>query len=72
MSDSECALYKELTNREARAHAAWTAYLFRNEVKPRISEKTKRKHQREEMEAYERAHKARLAHTKTCPICRVP
>jgi hypothetical protein len=71
MSESECAKYKELKERETRAHATWTSYLFRNEVKPKLSEKAKRKHQKEEMEAYERAHKARLAHAKTCPICKV-
>lgn len=69
MPESECAIYKELKDREARAHAAWTSYLFRNEIKPRPSEKAKRTHQKAEMEAFERAHKARLAHTKTCPIC---
>jgi hypothetical protein len=69
MSESECVAYKELKDRETRAHAAWTSYLFRNEVKPRLSEKAKRKHQKEEMEAYQRAHKARLAHSKTCPTC---
>ncbi len=69
MPDSECPAYKELKEREARAHDAWTSYLYRNEVKPRPSEKTKRKHQKEEMEAYEQARKARLAHEKTCPKC---
>jgi len=70
MSESECAICKALQDREARAHAAWTAHLFRNEVKPRLSEKAKRKHQKEEMEAYERARKARLAHEQTCPACK--
>ena len=70
MAESECAVYKKLKERETRAHTAWTSYLFRNEIKPRLSEKAKRKHQKEEMEAYEQAHKARLAHSKTCPICR--
>ncbi len=70
MSQSECAKHKELQERETRAHATWTSYLFRNEVKPKLSEKAKRKHQKDEMEAYERAHKARLAHRKTCPICK--
>jgi hypothetical protein len=70
MADSECAAYKKLKDRENRAHAAWTSYLFRNEVKPRLSEKAKRKHQKEEMEAYQQAHKARLAHAKTCPTCK--
>ncbi len=69
MADSESPVYKRLRERETRAHAAWTSYLFRNEVKPRPSEKVKRKHQREEMEAYEQAHKARLAHAKICPTC---
>jgi hypothetical protein len=70
MADSECAVYKKLKDRETRAHTIWTSYLFRNEVKPRLSEKAKRKHQKEEMEAYQRAHKERLAHAKTCPVCR--
>ncbi len=69
MPESECPKYKELKDRENRAHAAWTSHLFRNEVKPRLSEKTKRKHQKEEMEAYQQAHKARLAHAKTCLAC---
>jgi hypothetical protein len=70
MSASECAQYKELKDREDRAHTLWTSFLFRNEVKPRLSDKAKRKHQKEEMEAYQQAHKARLAHAKTCPICK--
>ncbi len=70
MAESECVAYKKLKDRETRAHAAWTAHLFRNEVKPRLSEKAKRKHQKEEMEAYQQAHKARLAHEKTCMICK--
>ena len=69
MSDSECPTYRELMDRETRAHVAWTSYLFRKDVKPPLSEKAKRNHQKKEMEAYEQAHKARLAHTKTCPIC---
>jgi hypothetical protein len=69
MAESECATCKKLKDRETRAHTEWTAHLFRNEVKPRLSEKAKRKHQKEEMEAYQQAHKARLAHVKTCPIC---
>jgi hypothetical protein len=69
MPQSECPTCKALQDRETRAHAAWTAHLFRNEVKPRLSEKAKRKHQKEEMEAYERARKARLAHAQTCPAC---
>jgi hypothetical protein len=69
MSESECAQYKELKERETRAHTAWTSFLFRNEVKPKLSDKAKRKHQKEEMEAYQQAHKARLAHAKTCPKC---
>jgi hypothetical protein len=69
MAESECPAYKKLKERENRAHAAWTSHLFRNEVKPRLSEKAKRKHQKEEMEAYQQAHKARLAHVKTCPTC---
>ncbi len=51
MAESECPVYKSLKERETRAHAAWTSHLFRNEVKPRLSEKAKRKHQKEEMEA---------------------
>ena len=70
MPEPECAVYKKLKERETQAHTAWTSYLFRNEIKPRLSEKAKRKHQKEEMEAYEQAHKARLAHAKTCPTCR--
>lgn len=69
MSESECAAYQRLRDRENRAHVAWTSFLYRNEVKPKLSEKAKRKHQKEEMEAYEQAHKARLAHVKICPIC---
>ncbi|MGA2457085.1 MAG: hypothetical protein ABSF85_05930 [Terriglobales bacterium] len=69
MVDPECAVYKQLKDRENRAHAAWTSFLYRNEVKPRLSEKAQRKHQKEEMEAYQQAHKARLAHAKTCPTC---
>jgi hypothetical protein len=70
MAESECTAYKELRDRETRAHTAWTAFLYRNENKPKLSEKAKRKHQKEEMEAYQQAHKARLAHAKTCPICK--
>ena len=70
MTELECAAYKKLKDRENRAHATWTSYLFRNEVKPRLSEKAKRKHQKEEMEAYQQAHKARLAHEKTCMTCK--
>ena len=70
MTASECTAYQKLKDRETRAHAAWTSFLYRNEVKPRLSEKVKRQHQKEEMEAYQRAHKARLAHAKTCPICK--
>jgi hypothetical protein len=69
MADSECAIFKKLKDRETRAHAAWTSFLYRNEHKPKLSEKAKRKHQKEEMEAYEQAHKARLAHVKTCLTC---
>jgi len=69
MSEPECAAYKKLKDRETRAHEAWSSFLYRNEVKPRLSEKAKRKHQKEEMEAYQQAHKARLAHVKTCPTC---
>jgi len=69
MAESECAAYKDLKDREDRAHAAWTSFLYRNENKPKLSEKAKRKRQKEEMKAYERARKARLAHAKTCPIC---
>ncbi len=67
---SECAKYKELKAREDRAHATWTSFLYRNEHKPKLSDKAKRKHQKEEMEAYQQAHKARLAHAKTCAICK--
>jgi hypothetical protein len=70
MARSECAAFRELKDRENRAHAAWTSHLFRNEVKPKLSEKAKRKHQKEEMDAYQQAHKARLAHSKTCPTCK--
>jgi hypothetical protein len=52
MSDSECSTFNRLKDRETRAHAAWTSFLYRNEVKPKLSEKAKRKHQKEEMEAY--------------------
>ena len=69
MPESECAAYKKLKHREDRAHALWTSFLYRNEVKPKLSAKAKRKHQKEEMEAYQLAHKARLTHAKTCPIC---
>ena len=69
MPESECAAYRKLKDCEDRAHAAWTSFLYRNEVKPRLSDKAKRKHQKEEMEAYQQAHKARLAHVKICPIC---
>ena len=69
MAQSDCAAFKKLKDREDLAHAAWTSFLYRNEVKPRLSEKAKRKHQKEEMEAYQQAHKARLAHEKTCAAC---
>ena len=69
MAESECGVYKKLKDRETTAHTMWTSFLYRNENKPKLSEKAKRKHQKEEMEAYEQAHKARLAHVKTCPIC---
>ena len=69
MAQSDCAAYQKLKDRESRTHTAWTSFLYRNEVKPKPSEKAKRKHQKEEMEAYQQAHKARLAHAKTCPIC---
>ncbi|MGD0790785.1 MAG: hypothetical protein ABR920_03350 [Terriglobales bacterium] len=69
MAESECAAYKELKNRENRAHAAWTSFLYRNENKPKLSERAKRKQQKEKMEAYEQAHKARLSHAKKCPVC---
>jgi hypothetical protein len=70
MAESECAAYQKLKDLENRAHVEWTSFLFRNQVKPKPSEKTKRKHQKEEMEAYQQAHKARLAHAKTCPTCK--
>ena len=69
MAESKCAAYQELKDRETRAQATWTSFLFRNKVKPRLSDKAKRKHQKQEMEAYQQAHKARLAHAKTCSIC---
>ena len=69
MADSECAIFRKLKDRESRAQEKWTSFLYRNEVKPRLSEKAKRKHQLEEMEAYQQAHKARLAHEKTCSLC---
>jgi len=69
MPESECSKYRELKERENHTHTAWTSFLYRNEVKPRLSDKAKRKHQKEEMEAYQQAHKARLAHVKICPIC---
>ncbi|MFZ3342350.1 MAG: hypothetical protein WA609_08750 [Terriglobales bacterium] len=69
MSDSECPTYRELKDRETRAHAAWTSYLFRKDVKPPLSAKAKRQHQKKEMEAYEQAQKARIAHAKICPTC---
>ena len=69
MPESECAVFKELKDQENRAHTAWTSFLYRNEVKPRLSDKAKRKHQKEEMEAYQQAHNARLSHAKTCPTC---
>ena len=47
MSESECPTYKSLKDhRETRAHAAWTSYLFRKDVKPPLSAKAKRKHQK--------------------------
>ena len=70
MPESECATFQKLKEQETRAHATWTSFLYRNEVKPRLSDKAKRKHQKEEMEAYQQAHKARLAHSKTCSICK--
>ncbi len=69
MSEPECTAYKRLKERETRAHAIWTSFLYRNEHKPKLSDKAKRKHQKEEMEAYQQAHKARLAHVKACSIC---
>jgi hypothetical protein len=69
MAESECTVFKKLKERENRAHTAWTSFLYRNEVKPKPSDKAKRKHQKEEMEAYQQAHKARLAHVKTCQTC---
>ncbi len=69
MVESACAAYKRLKDRETSAHAAWTSFLYRNQNKPKLSERANRKQQKEKMEAYEQAHKARLAHVKTCPIC---
>ena len=69
MAESDCAAYKKLRDREIRAHTAWTSFLYRNENKPRLSERANRKQQKEKMEGYEHAHKARLAHAKTCSTC---
>ena len=69
MAESECAVYKDLKDRETRAHAAWTSFLYRNEHKPKLSDRARRRQEKETMEAYERAHKARLAHSKPCPVC---
>jgi hypothetical protein len=69
MAESECGVYKELKDRETRAQAAWTSHLYRNEIKPKPSDRANRKQQKEKMEAYEQAHKARLSHTKTCATC---
>ncbi len=69
MADSECAIYTELKNRENLAHTAWTSFLYRNEIKPKLSRRASRLRQREKMEAYEQAHKARLLHSRTCPTC---
>ena len=69
MAESECAAYQELKERETRAHTAWTSDLFRNEIKPKLSDRANRKQQKEKMEAYEQAHKARLSHAKICPTC---
>jgi hypothetical protein len=69
MPESECATLRKLKDRESRAQEKWSSFLYRNDVKPRLSEKAKRKHQKEEMEAYEQAHKTRLAHEKTCSVC---
>jgi hypothetical protein len=69
MTESNCVAGKRLRERENQAHVAWTSFLYRNEVKPKLSEKAKRKHQKEEMEAYQLAHKARVAHEKTCSVC---
>jgi hypothetical protein len=69
MAASECTAYKKLKDREDRAHAAWTSLLYRNENKPKLSERANRKQQKEKMEAYEQAHKTRLAHMKTCSTC---
>jgi hypothetical protein len=70
MAESECAAYKELKERENRAHTVWTSFLYRNENKPKLSERANRKQQKEKMEAYEQVHKARLSHAKTCPTCK--
>ena len=69
MSESQCPGYKELKDRESSAQAAWTAHLYRNEIKPKLSDRAKRRQQKEKMEAYEKAHKARLAHSKSCSVC---
>jgi hypothetical protein len=69
MAESECATFRRLKDRESLAQEKWSSFLYRNDVKPRLSEKAKRKHQKEEMEAYQHAHKARLAHEKACSLC---
>jgi hypothetical protein len=69
MADSECVALQKLKEREKRAHETWTSFLYSNEVKPKPSAKALRKHQKQEMEAYQQAHKARLSHEKTCPTC---
>jgi hypothetical protein len=69
MAELDCPIYKDLKERESRAHALWTSFLYRKEVKRKLSDKAKRKHQKEEMEAYQQAHKARLAHEKACAKC---
>jgi hypothetical protein len=70
MSESDCATFRKLKDREDRAHEKWTSFLYRSEVKRKLSDKAKRRHQKEEMEAYQEAYKARLAHSKSCPVCK--
>jgi hypothetical protein len=70
MAEADCAVYRELKDRETRTHSAWTSFLYRNENKPKLSPRANRRQQKETMEAYEGAHKARLSHSKSCPVCR--
>ena len=51
MPESECTAYKELRDRETRAQAAWTSFLYRNQNRPKLSERAKRERQKEKMGA---------------------